>query len=566
MLAAWPGVRPGLLVIDALDAARGGQAEAIFVALIERMASLAPRWRVVASVRTFDLLNGQRLRGLMPGLPPSAEHSDPRASMLRHFLLTALDDVERAAIASDVPDLAALLATGNSKLSALLGNIFNLSLAADLIAHGVPAANFESIATQSDLIDNYEDRRVPGATARSAMIAAVFNMVDLGALTLRAAELDHPGLEALLASGIVEDRDDRYGFAHHILFDHVAGRFFIDTGTGDRLIAQLKALGAKAFMLAPALRFALERFWRRDASTGRSESWKLLAALAQQRDLGPIAAASALRTAAEQVQASADLGGLDTLVATGDLEALNRTLFQIARFIAMHCDAGCLTTSAAIAWAGLAERIAVRGERLFVEPARFLLYPLSQKADMADPAMLAAFGRAARVGLHNACAQDPTYRHARSMGVDFVGQSYASDPDASRAVLRPMLTPEWLTPNGHEDAAPLARALKHIVPIDPAFVEEVFRAIFNQPVPSDAKTDMSGSRILGLSSTEAQDFKHSFYYLQKTFRQTLTVNPERAAALFTIVSLAKQIRRDAGHCRASTSSTAMKRSQSSSTG
>lgn len=543
VLAAWPGVQLGLLIIDALDAARGGQAEAIFVNLIGQMARLAPRWRVVASVRTFDLLNGQRLRQLMMGAPPSEDYVDPRASTLRHFLVPALDAAEQAKIAADLPGLAALLNAGDKPLAKLLTNIFNLSLAADLVANGVAATKFDNVATQSDLIDRYEDRRLPGIRARSAMIAAIARMVERASLSLRLADLDHAGLDELLTSGILVEREGRYAFAHHILFDHAAGRYFVDHDTADGLVAQLKALGAKAFMLAPALRFALERFWRQDGSAGHATSWKLLITLAQQRDLGPIAAAAALRIAAEQVAAPADLAGLTELIKTADLQATGNSLYQIARFIAMRMEAERLPDAAMIAWSGLAETIANSRERCFVEPARFLLYPFAEKADLSPPDVLAAFGKAARALLVSACAQDERYRNARSMGIDFVARSYASDRSASRTVLAPLLSREWMDKHGHDDARSLAAGMKHVIGVDGDFVEQVFEAIFAQPLPDETKTDMSGSRILGLTSTKRQDFESSFYQLREVFRLALKVAPEHAPALLSIAALGKRTKR-----------------------
>lgn len=55
VLAAWPGDRPGMLVIDGLDAARGGDALVPFTTLIEDIAARGGRWTVLASIRTFDL-------------------------------------------------------------------------------------------------------------------------------------------------------------------------------------------------------------------------------------------------------------------------------------------------------------------------------------------------------------------------------------------------------------------------------------------------------------------------------------------------------------------------------
>ena len=542
VLAAWPGIDDGLLIIDALDAARGGTAEGVFVELIEKVEELAPRWRVVASVRTFDLLNGQRLSGLMRGSPPSSVHSHERAQGIRHFMVPELREAELALVAGAVPELAPILTNGGPSLASLLSNIFNLSLAADLIAGGTSANALLGISTQSDLVDAYEDRRLKDVTARNAMIAAIGKMVDKGSLSLRVAELDHLGLEPLLASGIIVERNDRYSFAHHILFDHAAGRYFIEGDDAGALIEQLKQLGAKAFMLSPALRFALERAWRRDQTAGHSFSWSLLRRLAEGRDLGPIAAASALRIAAERVGSPEYLAGLQDAVGNANAEALSRMLFQLTRFVSMKIEEGGLTVPASRAWTGLARTLAATGKREFIEPVRFFLQALAGKADLSDAATLDAFGEAARAALAFVRAA-PEFRFARRMLIGFVGRSFASDVSASRAVLSQLLTRESLAAFGHDDATAIAEALNFIIPIDPEFAEQVFTAIYNQPVPPDDKTQFGSGRILGLTSTRAQDFKHSYWQLERAFRRLLPIDSARAAVTFSAVSLSKSRQR-----------------------
>jgi hypothetical protein len=72
VLAAAPGTTPKLLVIDALDAARGGPTAGVFTQLIEHAGALAEAgWTIAASIRTFDLRNGRRFRDAMPGPRPS---------------------------------------------------------------------------------------------------------------------------------------------------------------------------------------------------------------------------------------------------------------------------------------------------------------------------------------------------------------------------------------------------------------------------------------------------------------------------------------------------------------
>jgi hypothetical protein len=147
------------------------------------------------------------------------------------------------------------------------------------------------------------------------------------------------------------------------VFDHAAGRYFIEADDAGALIDQLKRLGAKAFMLSPALRFALERAWRRDQSPGHASTWTLLRMLAEGRDLGPIAAASALRIAAEQVRSPDDVKGLQAIIDDAHPEVLGRMPFQLTRFVMMKMEAEGMDAATALGWANLARSLASTGKR-----------------------------------------------------------------------------------------------------------------------------------------------------------------------------------------------------------
>jgi hypothetical protein len=57
VLANWPGDAEALLVVDALDAARKLETQAVLRGVIaDVMAISSSRWRVLASVRKYDLL------------------------------------------------------------------------------------------------------------------------------------------------------------------------------------------------------------------------------------------------------------------------------------------------------------------------------------------------------------------------------------------------------------------------------------------------------------------------------------------------------------------------------
>jgi hypothetical protein len=84
-LAAWDGAEPGWLVIDALDATRGGKGEGVFRSLIEQVLERGGRWRVIASIRTFDLRIGQQFCSLFKGTPPVEHLQETGFASVRHI-------------------------------------------------------------------------------------------------------------------------------------------------------------------------------------------------------------------------------------------------------------------------------------------------------------------------------------------------------------------------------------------------------------------------------------------------------------------------------------------------
>lgn len=70
VLENWSGVAPAYLLIDGLDEARGGLADAEYRSLIADVLGFKDnRWKVVASVRSFDLRAGQQYKSLFKGGP-----------------------------------------------------------------------------------------------------------------------------------------------------------------------------------------------------------------------------------------------------------------------------------------------------------------------------------------------------------------------------------------------------------------------------------------------------------------------------------------------------------------
>lgn len=517
VLAAAPGVSHKFLIIDALDAARGGPAQGVFAQLIEAVCTaLATDWTVVASVRTFDLKNGRRYRDTIPGSPPDLTFADMSLRAVRHFRVPRLNEDDLANAGTQAPALGALLAAAPGKLRDLLGNVFNLSLAAQLLADGASPDSIRNVSTQSDLIDAYEDRRLDGTALQRGAAATANAMVHRRRLAVRKVAVAHDRLDDVIQSGVLTEAGDLVSFSHHVLFDHVIGRFLLDWHHPPTLIGQLVGDSAVALMLAPGLRFAVERLWRSDGD-GKPQLWRLVADIYADVSVDPVLANVALRTAIECVSDVADITGLTHLIdQRATEETLAVLLSRLARFIGLAVDAeGGLEPQDALAWAMVAEAVTNTGQRGLSDAARFLLYTLFEKADLAAPPLLAVFGRAARALLALAWDSIPPMPLMATNAIRFVGKSFASDPGASRALLDRALRDPHFSAHADKEATWIAEQILPIARSDLAFAIEIFRVLYSREITDSSTSYFGGrpSRIMALSSNRRQDYEQSRYQL-----------------------------------------------------
>ena len=538
VLAAWPGTRAGLMVVDALDASRGGPSEAVFASLIEDVVRrLGERWSVVASIRTFDLLNGRRFREAMAGSPPDPRRAEHGLDTVRHFRIEALSEAEVAQVGALSPRLAELAAAAPPAMARLLRNVFNLSLAADLIEAGMEPAGMAQISSQSELIDRYEDERIGSQRLVAAVRQTVATMVERRRLAVLRSQLPSEGLDEVLESGMLVRAGDRIAFAHHVLFDHAAGRFLLEWDDPGRLAKQLREDAAAGLLLGPSVRFAIGRMWDDDA-TGHTATWAFLRELAGDADLDPVLASVAMRTAAEQVATAAQVSGLLDAVRSGGA----RTAFmlsRIARFATLGmAGPASLPAGRAAAWAKVALAAAEQGSRELAEPAWVLLRALVDSADLADPATTDAVGDAARAALESAWRAEPPLRSFAATAITAVARTFKSNPGASRTLLDRILLDRFAE-HAHEEAAWLAAEVEHIVRHDPEFVLTIYDALFGRPAPSRGKSWFGGgaSRILPLTTTREAEYDHARWRLRQAVAGILAASPGTGTQVLTAIAV-----------------------------
>jgi signal recognition particle GTPase len=159
VLAHWPGMNPAFLIIDALDAARAELAARAIRDLIQLVVEQRGRWRVVASIRKFDLRYNQELRQLFLGKPSTSFH-DIEFSSIRHLNVPQLSDEEVDEVRTQSPVLKNLIDSAPEELRELLRVPFNLRIMAELLGAGLGLADLTPIRTQLELLDRYWGKRV----------------------------------------------------------------------------------------------------------------------------------------------------------------------------------------------------------------------------------------------------------------------------------------------------------------------------------------------------------------------------------------------------------------------
>lgn len=132
VLRNWPGDKPAHLIVDALDAARSEASALTFYDLLATTLQNSNRWRVVASIRKFDLRHNKKLHRLFEGRPLT-EFRSTEFDDLCHLNVPLLNTEEWKQIAEQSHELANLFVHTNEGLRQLLLTPFNVRLAGELI-------------------------------------------------------------------------------------------------------------------------------------------------------------------------------------------------------------------------------------------------------------------------------------------------------------------------------------------------------------------------------------------------------------------------------------------------
>lgn len=344
VLANWPGAGPAYLFLDALDASRFAKSETLIRNVIRDVMKLdGGRWRVVASIRTFDLLVGNAFKALFRDVPPDPNSVDQRFPQVRHIRVGEWTDAEFAQLLAKIPALATALKLGGAKLADIARVPFNTQLLVELLSDGRPPAEFRNLRSQAQLMDLYWNHRITpsGNEAVQCLRQTVSVMVDRNRMQARSVDAGAgtgQALDGMLQQGVLVSTNNGrdVAFRHHILFDYVAGRVLIDLEDQTSLRARLKGAGS-GLLLAPALSFALQHLWDK-SDAARTTFWQAVCGLAGDTSVDPVARIGAARVASELPTMEGDMNGLLSMLRAEGADAVFECVKQVVGAMAIRLE------------------------------------------------------------------------------------------------------------------------------------------------------------------------------------------------------------------------------------
>lgn len=526
VLEAWDGVGPAWLIIDALDATRGGKAESVFRTLIAQVLGRCQRWRVVASIRTFDLRMGQQFRSLFPGAPPDAGRAEPNFSNVRHVKIPTWTKAEFQELLEQAPTLSAALADAPTRLRELASVPFNTHLLSELIACGVDMVDLKRVSSQVELLKLHWSHRIEGygTPAERCLRTIVEAMVEARTLRVQkhALDIEEPEMiDTLEHEGVlVPVENGRWvQFRHHILFDFTSAQVLLDPAdivSGKLRFAKEQARG---LMLAPALAFVLQEIWA--SETRRQSFWTAVANLLADKDADPIIRSAVGRMGVEYPAEAADTLTLAERIVNGDDKAA-QAFAILSGALAVRMEDNPETPTQP--WIKLIGAVSPNVGSV-AGPVRFLLHKLIEPT--RDDGLQADLGRAARALLeHGYSLQDPGFTVTAAIG--FVADTYGTDREQSRRLLSRVFDENRLAEFAWQEVPAVSYNIAAIVDVDPAFGAEIYRRTYAFDVTRDLPTDMSSSQILSLTSNARQDYDMARYSLGKFIPQFLDQHPSQA--------------------------------------
>jgi hypothetical protein len=553
VLAGWTGKRPGLVLIDGIDQARGADAPGWLPQIAAVLSET--RWQIVATIRSFDLKHGPRWQKMFAGDPVDPATADPALIGIRHLMVGDLTGAEIAALREASPSMAALLDEAGPRLRELLANPFNLDLAGQLLNES--GTDFRQIHSRAELLDQYWHTRIghgPAALDRTRTLRAIVrgmlaggrqavNPVDLP------AEATGDAFTALHHNGVLREAPARpgnamapTGFAHPVLFDYAVAMLALgDPGRPASLADALDDDPNLAMTVRPSLEYRLAFAWSADQT--RRAFWLLALRLANLATGHLLAASEAARVAALQMNDAADVlmladaatGAATDLAGTWGQAEARYLPFLLAAAVARKPRDGALACIDALT-CNLARHAHADDDVSLALLAAQLPVRAASRANDGSATGNATYPWTAAAAIDCLTValkdlDDPRRAMLADPGGRLLAVAAQRDPNALAEVITAVIAPDALRAWSMNTIRHLTRILPTIASRAPDLAIAIGLAPWQYEETRRTPTPLIDSAILGMSSNLQQDVDGERYTVGTGFARVMQADPVAATEL-----------------------------------
>ncbi|RLK24445.1 hypothetical protein DER29_2356 [Micromonospora sp. M71_S20] len=559
VLTGWTGSCPGLLLLDGIDQTRGVEASSWLPELAQRLRGT--RWRIIGSIRSFDLRHGPRWRTMFAGTPVDPRHLDPELSQVAHLLVGDLTAEEIATVRGASPSLDKVFDQADDRLAELLANPFNLNLVGELISADLDVSQIRS---RLDLLTRFWRLRVldapDGRVRQRVLQTLVASMVTARSQQASDAQLGEAAmltvLDGLLRDGVLRESPTSpwaasrpLGFAHPVLFDYAAAIIALgDLSVPGSVADSLDKDPDLVMVLRPSLDYRLGIAWHADPS--RASYWRLALRLAAQQSGHMLAAAAAATIAAHELRAAAELELLESacLAATDDATWTVDDARGLAFLVAAGLGAAGAGPAALDAFGELLVGLALHSVNNDDVGLALLVAQLGRRAaGDQSPAAGTPAGRGwvkAAVAAVVVGLADVNDSHRANLA-DHGGRALAAaatlDAAATADTIRLVIAPPALRGWGVRAVRPLINVLPQIAAQDSGLAVDLGASVWLFEDDRSQSTNMLNSQILPLISNRQQDLEGAQYQVSRTFPALAAVDVVAATKLLIRIVEARRL-------------------------
>lgn len=526
-----------LLLVDGLDALRTETASATFQQLLEQVREVAPKCRILVSVRTFDLERSPKLRSLFLRGSYKAIH------------IGELDDVEMESALSQAPQLGHLLLAAREALRKLLRNPFMLRLALRLMDDGISYDVISQDTSEVQLLGRFWNRRVESAghsIARRRLLKTIVDMmaevkllsIGLPALLPRLESGEQANVyERLQSDELLREQFDRVAFSHNILFDYAASRLILSHDSLFRIIRDDASL---AIFLRPSISYFLTSMWVDE----REEFWKTFRQICDpQSDFQERQCILPATVIAENIQDVADVAGALEWPRPIRVRALRSILRSVT-------NQTLATRTNRERWIPIISSCLDHMVPEFANETVRLVALLSELSYSSECEKVARLARRTLNWAWNEAEDPVSLADPETLSTMVTGrmlpivlENYRTAPGESRDIVLRLLSQFGKEGASPKNAFYISWGIKPLIDVDPETAEQVVKAIFSYEEKSVATTDIGSGRISRFTSTRKQDYDQAYYALQSVYPHFVDTAP-LVALRGALIAVNQQVRRE----------------------